>query len=106
MKLEQVLPAFREGRGIKRKRWDYSIDKVDPGYEFDLVDLLSDDWEIVGEENHIADVDKMVKEDKRGIYAAMCLQGIIARGSYIDSPEVTAKYAVEYTNALIKELEK
>lgn len=43
MKLEEVLPALRAGKKIKRKAWGDIF--VDQG-----ADLFHDDWEIVGEE--------------------------------------------------------
>lgn len=46
MKLEEVLPFYRQGRRIKRKRWGAFYKKDNghiPGFPFDI---LSDDWEV------------------------------------------------------------
>ena len=55
MKLEDVLPAFREGKRIRRKEWipGVSRHRTDGGMSDRLVlddfDLEGDDWEVVGE---------------------------------------------------------
>ncbi len=48
MKLEEVLPALRAGKKIKRKEW---INPNTNCYMYDLsdIDLLAEDWEIVEE---------------------------------------------------------
>lgn len=58
MKFEEVLPALREGKKIRRKEWQkthYYIGSrfCDVGYELSLTDLLADDWEIVKEKKKV-----------------------------------------------------
>lgn len=51
MKLEEVLPALRAGRNIKRKKWvDLELNGKLKEKLNENCDLLADDWEIVGEE--------------------------------------------------------
>jgi len=50
MKLEEVLPALRVGKRIKRTIWDYWIDLNYPlEWIRDNEDILADDWEISDE---------------------------------------------------------
>lgn len=58
-KFEEVLPALRAGRKVRRNSWrkhsDYtffSIDDLDNGTE--LGGLLADDWEIVPKSKRVA----------------------------------------------------
>jgi hypothetical protein len=50
MKFEEVLPALREGKRVRRKAWE-AKDYVSITSAFEISDgaLLKDDWEIVKE---------------------------------------------------------
>ena len=62
MKFEEVLPALREGKRIRRNYFDegkyievrrldeFICDNYDTDYTFCLDDLCADDWEIVAKE--------------------------------------------------------
>ena len=57
MKFEEVLPALREGKKIKRKEWPWSYDlnllTRNPSLKpmMGIVEALANDWEIVDESN-------------------------------------------------------
>jgi hypothetical protein len=55
MLFEQVLPALRAGKKVKRTGWfcSFSLKDLDDGAE--LNDLLANDWEIVPELKCVAD---------------------------------------------------
>ena len=59
MRFEEVLPALREGKKVRRAAWNkhsyycLSIDDLDNGTELRV--LLEDDWEIVREPKRVAD---------------------------------------------------
>ena len=65
MKFEEVLPALREGKRIRRNYFDeekyievrrfdgFICDNYDIDYTFCLDDLLADDWEIVKEKKKV-----------------------------------------------------
>jgi len=53
MKLEEVLPAFREGKKIRRKCWPnstYYFSLSSSRIHIDEADITLDDWEIVPDE--------------------------------------------------------
>jgi len=53
MKLEEVLPALRELKKIKRKSWTLNGDILHKDFldsEIRLAEILADDWEIADEE--------------------------------------------------------
>jgi len=60
-RLEDVLPAFRAGKEIRIKSWNkYVVFRNDQSsFDFNLEDMLSDDWEIV-EDKPIAQKTKTV----------------------------------------------
>jgi hypothetical protein len=50
MKFEEVLPAFREGKKIRRDAWDekdYVV--INGGFELSDRSIMANDWEIVPE---------------------------------------------------------
>lgn len=63
MKFEEIIPALKEGKKARRKRWgaknhnyivvdkedDLIVDMVYGKFPFTLGDLIADDWEIVKE---------------------------------------------------------
>ena len=63
MKFEEIIPALKEGKKARRKRWgvknhnyivvgkedDLIVDMVYGKFPFTLGDLIADDWEIVEE---------------------------------------------------------
>lgn len=53
MKFEEVLPAFREGKRIRRKIW---ASMCTEGVELKMDDLLAFDWEIIEEVTPISRV--------------------------------------------------
>lgn len=65
MKLEDVLPALREGKRIRRNKWDDDlwvrlqdaglVDDSAESFEFNGTHTLADDWEIVPEPTRVAD---------------------------------------------------
>jgi hypothetical protein len=63
MKLEEVLPALREGKKIRRAYWPKGIylttvgddvreidefDDTPPNWWFTTSDLIEEDWEVIG----------------------------------------------------------
>jgi len=130
-KLEEVLSALRAGRKIRREQWS-------DNYVFFAEELLADDWEIVGDEPKTdplitdgqtryqwmtdgstqpigsctsAQPPIVIKEDRRGLYAAMAMQGILATSKKVGSKdevdsEDVAELAVKYADALIARLEQ
>lgn len=65
MRLEEVLPALREGKKIRRKRWSPGIARAILGAvifdtrgsmrDFCFDDVTADDWEVVLEPTRVAD---------------------------------------------------
>ena len=67
MKFEEVIPALKEGKKARRKRWgaknhnyivvdkedDLIVDMVYGKFPFTLGDLIADDWEIVKEKKKV-----------------------------------------------------
>ena len=54
MKFEEVLPALRERKEIKRKNWKSYLSYFATDNDIDVLnlnDVLADDWEIVDESN-------------------------------------------------------
>ena len=60
MKFEDILPALKEGKKVKRKNWnkinyirigeeDLIVDENDECFPFILEDFLTDNWEIIKE---------------------------------------------------------
>jgi Lar family restriction alleviation protein len=47
MKFEEVLPALREGKRIKRACWDVACLKINEWEEISISHILCDDWEIM-----------------------------------------------------------
>ena len=47
--LEELLPEFRKGAKIRRKRWVWGVEGIckDENYSFHAHDVDADDWEIV-----------------------------------------------------------
>jgi len=48
MKFEEVLPALREGKKIRRKEINEAFDAKDRGF-LTITSFLSEDWEVVQE---------------------------------------------------------
>ena len=67
MKFEEIIPALKEGKKARRKRWgvkkhnyivvgkedDLIVDMVYGKFPFTLGDLIADDWEIVKEKKKV-----------------------------------------------------
>ena len=56
MKLEEVLPAFREGKSIRLKDHSYIFHKTNAlscAFTYKLYELTSDNWEIVEEKREL-----------------------------------------------------
>lgn len=81
MKFEEVIPALREGKKIRRKSWgaknhnyivvdkedDLIVDMVYGKFPFTLGDLIADDWEIVTEKKKVKLRDLTVEQFKKWI---------------------------------------
>lgn len=76
MKFEEVLPALREGKKIRRRgrsKSDYILigtddlvfDQDDEYFPFSLDDFLDDDWEIVEETKNVKLKDLTIEQYKK-----------------------------------------
>lgn len=74
MKLEEVLPAFREGKGIKRKGWKNYVmtsgnilvyDSAESS-SLNFMHILEEDWEIETDKKQEL-IDKIWKFHEKGI---------------------------------------
>ena len=79
MKFEEVLPALREGKKIRRKCWGAKIyiylaekwdiiDNLHHRYIFNKSDLIDDDWEVVKEKKKVKLRDLTEEQFKKWVY--------------------------------------
>lgn len=69
MKLEEVLPAFRDDRKIRRKRWaepKFLQAWQGPTVQLSVEDILTDDWEIMEEFEEVEVWDWTVRSNVTG----------------------------------------
>lgn len=82
MRFEEILPALREGKKIRRKnrnkinyiqigKEDFIVDENDECFPFILEDFLADNWEIIKEKKKVKLRD-LTKEQYKNWYKGHC----------------------------------
>src|ERR1700735_3764941 len=76
MKFEEVLPALRAGKEIKREKWKNPITKIE--YHLSMDNILQEDWIIVEEEKKEKEEDTVcrhlvISNKVKGLFCASCL---------------------------------
>jgi len=141
-RLEQVLPALRAGKRVRNKQWKnkeywiqeqkyfYETESLQEEFEASAKDLLSDDWEVVGEENPIREAmskevfikksDEQIQKQKdlRAQAAMAAIGGVLSNPAlitfekdklelrFLTSIEEVAKTSILFADALLKKLEE